>query len=182
MAEETPEAQVVHLTRRRVRIRIPSKRHDRSFFAKAVKELSQRAPAAQMEANPATASILIRCEDDVLSLLGALGGDAPVSITSLTGASAPNIDHIRERVKEFNDKVRRWTGGSSDARTLIFLALLLSAIYQLARGQIFAPAATLLWYAGEALRFWTSQKEALEGETAESERKARFDSSARSYR
>ena len=40
---------------------------------------------------------------------------------------------------------------------LIFAALIASAIYQGARGQMLAPATTLLWYAGEALRFWSSQ-------------------------
>jgi len=50
--------------------------------------------------------------------------------------------------------VRHWTGNAADLRSAIFLALIAGGIYQLLRGNIAAPAATLLWYAGATLRLW----------------------------
>jgi hypothetical protein len=154
---EIPEGHIVHKTKDRVRVKIPARRHDGPFFTNSIQELSRKMPEAKMEANPATATILIRCAD-VTALLGALGGAAaPFWISSQGEDSAPTFEHLRQEMKGLNEKFRHWTGSASDARIYIFLALLLSALYQAARGEIFAPAATLLWYAGEALRFWAPQ-------------------------
>lgn len=45
------------------------------------------------------------------------------------------------------------TGGRGDLRGLIFSLLLLLALAQAARGQVLAPAASLLWYAFDLVRF-----------------------------
>ncbi len=85
----------------------------------------------------------------------ALGGEGdPFAIGEAQETATPEFEQIRLQIQEFNEWFRRWTGGRSDPRLYIFMTLVLGAMIQLARGEVMAPAATLLWYAGEALRVW----------------------------
>ncbi len=151
---DVPQARVVHQTPHRVRVKIPEKRHDETYFRQATQQLSHKMPHAQVEANPTTASILVQ-SPQAGALLAALGGEGdPFQITEWPDEKTPQFEKIRDNVEGFNAWLRQRTGGRNDARLYIFIALLFSAAYQFARGEIMAPAATLLWYAGEALRFW----------------------------
>jgi len=152
--DETPEACVVHETKGRLRLRIPAKRHDAAFFAQLERELLEKMPKARIETNAATASVLI-CSADPRRAVDVLGERAPFRISNEPEESA--FEDTSRRIKGLNEKLARWSGGANDGRILIFAALIASAIYQGARGQMLAPATTLLWYAGEALRFWSSQ-------------------------
>lgn len=55
-----PEAYVAHASMARVRLRIPSRRNDQAYFDSARQRLSARAEVVSLEANPATASLLLR--------------------------------------------------------------------------------------------------------------------------
>jgi hypothetical protein len=154
---EAPHAHVVHHTHDRVRVRIPEKRHDESFFSDTAHRLARKMPEAHIETNPATASVLVTGPNDPWSLLKTLGGDSPFQLGGEDDSQTPRFEQVRDKIKGFNDWFLRQSGGSRDARWYVFLVLIISAIYQLARGEIFAPAATLFWYAGEALRVWTPE-------------------------
>jgi hypothetical protein len=150
-----PEGHVVHLTPRRLRIRIPAKRHHQGFFSTVRQHLSQNSAVERVEVNPITASVLIHTPDSKAFLEG-LGREGPFTIVEqLSGTAQANpIKQVRQQLSEWDKQLQEWTGIRHDARAYIFVALVLSGVYQLARGEIFAPAATLLWYAGEALRLW----------------------------
>ena len=152
---DAPEGLIVHLTPRRVRLRIPAKRHDRQFFSTARQHLSQRSGVQAVEVNPATASILIHSSDSaaVLEALGREGLLTLVEQPTVTAQASP-LEQVRQQLSEWDRQLQEWTGIRHDTRAYIFGALVLSAAYQFARGDIFAPATTLLWYAGEALRLW----------------------------
>ncbi len=150
---ERPDAFVVHKTPSRVRLRIPDRRNDGRFFADALRWL-KRVPGVVAEANAFTSSILLRGEG-VAQALTALGEDAPFEVKDSPQGSGEEIEQLRNQLQTFNEQFARLTGGG-DARAFIIALLVISGIVQMARGNIGPPALTLLWYAGEALRFWPS--------------------------
>lgn len=150
---ERPDAYVVHKTPCRLRLRIPDRRNDENFFANALKWL-KRFPGVEAEANAFTSSILLQGEG-VAQALSKLGEDAPFSVKDSPQGSGEEIEQLRKQLRTFNEQFARLTGGG-DARAFIISLLIISGIVQLARGNIGPPALTLLWYAGEALRFWPS--------------------------
>jgi hypothetical protein len=60
-------------------------------------------------------------------------------------------ESVARKAQRLDGVLRRVTGGQLDVRALAFLALAGGALYQLLRGQILAPAATLGWYAAALL-------------------------------
>lgn len=150
-----------------MRIRVPNKRHDPSFFVDAQRRLGERSSVNSVEINPATGSILLHCAD-ARSLLDELERDAPfVIVERLPSQQAPSLDEVRRRLVSWENDIQSWTGTRQDVRVYLFFALVLSAAYQLARGNIFAPAATLIWYASEALRVWGERGKAANDRAAE---------------
>ncbi|MGJ0508218.1 MAG: hypothetical protein ACR652_14085 [Methylocystis sp.] len=149
---ERPEAYVVHETPSRLRLRVPARRRDNAWFTEARRRLSQALPGARIEANPLTGSILI-CAPDAARGVDAMA-DGPFRLCATPRAEGP-IQNLSAQAEAFNERVRRLSGGFADARTYIVAGLVLTAFVQIARGQVFAPAVTLLWYAGQAIHAWT---------------------------
>jgi hypothetical protein len=152
---DAPEGRVVHLTRKRLRIKVAAKRHDSSFFRTAQELLTGRAAVETVEVNPATGSILIHSSDSAAVMNELKTAGVFVVIEPPPEQPTPSLEQFRQQFVDWNKQLQYWTGTKGDARVYLFLALVLSAIYQLARGNVFAPAATLMWYASEALRVWT---------------------------
>ncbi len=148
---DVPQAYVVHETPSRLRLKVPARRHDKAFFGAASRLLSAKIPAARIDANPVTASILI-CGPDSARLVRELDGSGPFCISA---EPESQIGELGQELKALNQRLLNISAGRIDARAYIVLALIVSAMFQIARGRVFAPAVTLLWYAGEAIRAWT---------------------------
>lgn len=148
---DPPQAYVVHETPSRLRLKVPARRRDRAYFSAASRLLSEKLPAARIDANPLTASILI-CGPDAGRLL-----DRPDDLGPFRISREPEsqVGELGRELQAFNRRLVNVSAGRVDARAYIVLALLVGAMVQIARGRIFAPAVTLLWYAGEAIRAWT---------------------------
>lgn len=63
-----PTAIIEHSMAGRVRVRVPLRRGDVSYFRSAVEKLSEHPEIAGLRANPMTASILIQHETDLSSI------------------------------------------------------------------------------------------------------------------
>jgi hypothetical protein len=152
---DPPVAYVVHETPDRLRLKVPEKRHNANFFLDASRLLAERLPGAQVETNAATASILIRSANssDVCKLLRT---GAPIRLIDREDGPPLQFEELLTQARSVNDRLFQLTGGKADARSYIILALVLSGLIQLARGKVSAPAVTLFWYAGEALRSWAT--------------------------
>jgi hypothetical protein len=132
-----------------VRLRVPTRRHDHEFFTRVVAAL--RPLVAELHVNPATASLLIEDPEEVAL-------DAVLEFARTHGLfEAPNggvlrlAESVVHGARQFDRTVRRVSGGQLDLRALAFLSLLGGALYQLLRGELLAPAATLGWYAAAVL-------------------------------
>lgn len=152
-----PQARVSHLTSSRLRVKIPDRRRDEAFFRRIAERLAAWQSIERVEINPLTASVLVYfsslaallAENAIKNDLFAVALDdpaflAPRSVTEQATEGFAAADRV----------VRRWTAGSADLRGSVLLLLLAGGVYQLLRGNIAAPAVTLLWYAGDMLKLW----------------------------
>jgi hypothetical protein len=154
-----PQARVCHCAAGRLRIKIPEKRRDEAFFATVRERLSAWDSIERIEVNPLTASVLVEFSN-LASLFAenalkndlfevhydafAAEGEAPQALT----------DHAAQAFGKADETIRRWTAGAADLRSAVFVVLVSAGLFQILRGNIAAPAATLLWYAGDMLRVW----------------------------
>jgi ABC-type amino acid transport substrate-binding protein len=150
---DLPQAYVVHETPTRLRLKVPSRRHDKSYFGNVLRALSEKMPGARIDANPTTATILISGPDS-RRIVSAADADVPFRVLD----EAPrtfDLQAVALRFQTFDRRLLALSAGRLDARSFVVLGLVASAMIQISRGRIFAPAVTLLWYAGEAVHAWT---------------------------
>jgi hypothetical protein len=123
-----PVAYVAHASMARVRIRVPSRRHDTAYFSTVVEKLSARPEVISVEGNAATTGLLVRhyCP---LPRLFALAADEGLFAP---GGEMPAAGRAGFANAEFDL-----------ARAVVPLLLGLSAL-QAVRGSVLGPAAGLL--------------------------------------
>lgn len=132
----------------RLRIRVPSKRGDTTFFSSLPDRFANVPGIDGVMTNPVTGSILF-------SFTRPADAD-----TVIKKAQSKRIFKIRENgthtlraqvsggMTELNSRIKGLTGGEIDLWTLSFLGLLGIGVYQIARGNFAAPAwYTAFWYA-----------------------------------
>ena len=157
---ELPQARVRHFTMGRLRVKIPEKRRDEKFFDTVKERLAAWDSVDRVEVNPLTASVLVHFPD-----LGRVFADNALRNDLFTldydaleadFETPAATEWIKQRWTNADLAVRRWTSGTADLRSAVLVTLLVAGTYQLFRGNIAAPAATLLWYAGDMLRIWNT--------------------------
>jgi len=157
---ELSQARVCHLSAGRLRLKIPERKRDEGYFADVARRLGSWDSVDRVEVNPVTGSVLVRFSD-----LAALAADHAsrnelfaLDPAALRMPAAEHLDNFSEQAARTfgaaNRAVQRWMGGATDLRGAIFAALLAGGVMQLLRGNIAAPASTLLWYAGAMIRLW----------------------------
>jgi hypothetical protein len=151
-----PEARITHATANRARLKVPARRHDEAFFRRVEERLKGWRNIDRVAVNPATASILVHFSDPAALMREAMNGNdlfriIPPASQDADGTGRPLLARMQETVAATDGSLRQWTGGSLDLRTAVFAALLLAGVQQLVRGNVAAPAATLLWYAATVL-------------------------------
>lgn len=144
----------VHRTAERLRLRVPDRRHDAAFFSGLGERLSALPGIVEVSGNPVSAGLLIRLdpthEQDPVPAIEAAG---LIQIVAGPPPLSPALTAFRRATQRIDRDLEERTGGSADLRTLAFVLLLALALRQALRGQLLAPAASLLWYAFELLRF-----------------------------
>ena len=157
---DLPVGRVCHLTTGRLRVKIPEKRRDEAFFKTLEQRLVSWDSIERVGVNPLTASVLVHFSD-----LGALFAENAMRNDLFTvDLDAFEAEHAKprqaltewakQRWADADKSLRRWSDGRADIRSAALLALVAGSIFQLFRGQIAPPAATLLWDAGEVLQIW----------------------------
>jgi hypothetical protein len=157
---DLPVGRVCHLTAGRLRVKIPEKRRDEAFFKTLEQRLASWDSIERVEVNPLTASVLVQFPDlGTLFAENAMRNDLfTVDLDELESEHGKPRQALTEWAKQrwgdADKALRRWSDGRADIRSAAFLALVAGCIFQLFRGQIAPPAATLLWDAGEVLQIW----------------------------
>ena len=138
-----------HVSKGRLRLRIPSKKRDSAFFNRLQAVFSAIPGLDQVKVNPLSGSLLVvhsGLPEEMASFVKTLAGLAPKKNSS----KKPNT--IYQRVTgtfhQVNTQIQGFTKGELDVPTLSFIALLAVGIYQISRKNFAAPAwYTAFWYA-----------------------------------
>ncbi|MGO9567981.1 MAG: HMA2 domain-containing protein [Desulfomonilaceae bacterium] len=137
-----PDAHVSHGMARRLRIKIPSKRGEVSYFSTLRERLSGCPGVGEIRVNPQTGSALISYECQRKTIVEF----AREHNLFLLKRSAPRrkslFGNVADTFQGYNQSLKHLTGGEVDIPSLIFVSLVTSGIWQIARGNLAMPA----WY------------------------------------
>jgi hypothetical protein len=146
-------AQVCHRIAGRTRLRVPERRGDAAYFAQVQRALAGQQGVEQCDVNPATASILIEHSASLEALAEYAAQAGLFRLGNLTPEILPGRIRVRLGLRRLDQELTRASNGELDLATLTGASLLALAAVQLLRGQVLAPASTLLWYALATVRF-----------------------------
>ena len=160
------EAVIAHVSRGRVRLKVPEKKHDADFFRALEGQLAGFPGVEKVEANPVTGSVLVlhrlnlRSSEDV-DVLAASSSFSSLLKLVFRNANEPAQPHRGSvslarnwamSLATLNEQITASTGGVVDMPTLAIAGLVAISLRQMRQGVIFIPAMTALWYASSLLR------------------------------
>ncbi len=152
---ERPTAYVVHAIPGRVRVRVPDRKGDAAFFDSIASRLAELPLVTSVTTNPVTGSVLVRFTGDIEALaMRAMMLLDQVQLELSPTPAQPVLKRLRDELAGFDATVRELTGGEMDTHAMAFAGMLALSAVQLFRGNILAPAATMLWYAADLARQW----------------------------
>ncbi len=143
-----PPAYMVHESDGRLRVGVPSKKGHSDYFSRLEEDLSALPGVEFVKGNPISGTVLLvhRISRGAIARYAAQKGH--FALKSPRSQPKPVFVHVAEAFRSWNEGLKRATGGALDLPGAIFLSLVLSGIYQIARGNVRAPAwYTAFWYA-----------------------------------
>lgn len=142
-----PDACVAHTCTGRTRLRIPDRRHDAGYFETVVEGLRSCGWITTVQANPATASIVIQHDVELAEIAHYAAASGLFSLTSLAPSADSALRGASDGLRAISSTVQGMTNGVLDAPSLAYAGLVGLALVQALRGNIAGPATTLLWNA-----------------------------------
>ena len=143
-----PEARITHTISGRLRIKIPSKKGNNSYFESLEQKFSGCDGVQGVKANAVTAGVLLLHNVDINSISKFAEENRLFKVQSLGSERTLLVNRIRNSFEDLNRRTKNLTGGELDIASTAFVSLLSFSIYQIAKGNFFAPAwYTSLWYA-----------------------------------
>jgi hypothetical protein len=136
-----PVANIEHQLPGRVRLRVPSKRGDVSYFERAVKELSRHPAVLELAASPLTGSITLLHSEP----LEAIMETAAHLLSFEAGGSKPGVKGREAK------RIERLTRGASLA-SQVAAGLTGLSLFQTARGNVAGNAVESFWLSFNAQR------------------------------
>lgn len=137
-----PEAHVSHRMSCRLRIKIPSKKGDALYFAALRERLTDCPGVAAVSVSPQIGSALI-LHDCETNEIFAYAKKNELFVRKRSARPHKTLfNSVADTFQGYNRNLKTLTGGEIDIPSLVFLSLIASGIYQIARGNLVAPA----WY------------------------------------
>lgn len=146
-----PEAHVSHAAPGRLRIRVPGRRGDGVYFARAEERFGACPEVHRVAVNPLTGSILIEHTTD-MAAIGRFAENNDLLVLQAAPAVVPLGVTLRAGVVDLDTRVRRAAGGTLDLWSAVSVVYLALACIQLFRGYSMGPATALLWTGLSAMR------------------------------
>lgn len=145
-----PLALVDHDIQGRVRVRIPSKRRDASYFAFLEEKLKKCEGIDALQANPLTGGVLVLHHVDLPTIAQYAKQNELFALAERSSA-APVSLHVATQFRALDQGLQSATAGTIDLSSAAFVGLTLAGMYQLLRRNIWPAGLTLLWYATSVL-------------------------------
>lgn len=140
---------VAHRMPGRIRLRIPDKRRNPSYFSRLQQEVAQLDGVRQVRINADTASVLLEFNGDAAELLARLREhDVDVQLKQEYGSAPRRAAHLPLPAKP----IRLVTGRNIGPMFMFGTALLGIGLVQALRGRVLVPSMSAFWYAVEAFR------------------------------
>jgi hypothetical protein len=137
-----PDAHVYHRMPQRLRIKIPSKKGDVTYFAHLAEKIVACPGVRNARGNPKTASLLIQFECDLADLAVYAQTHRLFSLRHAEPHRRTLFGSVARSFDSYNRDLLKWTGGEFDIPSLVFVSLVISGLIQLYRGSVAMPA----WY------------------------------------
>ncbi|HIJ59942.1 MAG TPA: hypothetical protein HPP56_04940, partial [Nitrospirae bacterium] len=142
------EALVVHNIPGRIRLKIDSKKGNKSFFDKVMDSLVGIKEIQKIEINPTTGSIIIYSNESSDSIIRLMKEQKLFHIVEKNISTRRIHGSFKGAYNEIDKKIKTLTAGELNLADAAFLGLLGMGIYQIQRGNFTAPAwYTAFWYA-----------------------------------
>jgi hypothetical protein len=144
-----PEAHIVHRTPERLRIRIDEKKGDLSYFSTLKDKFSRYRSFENITENHLTGSLLfVEKRIDADAIFEFAESNHLFDLRNTLEETQPLSQRVVQPIRKFDSRLNRFTKGEIDLSGFIFMILLVSGIFQIARGNFAAPPwYTAFWYA-----------------------------------
>lgn len=142
---------LVHVCPGRFRVKLPARRGDPDFFVRASSGLQAHPMVRSCSANPRTASILVLHEGTAGRLLNYAAQRGLFQVQHLQGGPSRIAADVRGNVARVDEVIRQVSAGNLNLRSAGAALLLVMATVQVGRGEIWGPAASLVWDALQLL-------------------------------
>jgi hypothetical protein len=143
-ASEVPllTAEVVHRTNGRLRVKVPAKKGDSAFFEAAAEKLAECPGVEKVEVNPVTASILFALSTTPERINRFAERKGLFRLAPWRPVRKTIFADVADLFRKWNRALKESSGGDLDIPSLVFVSLVISGVYQIARGNLSMPA----WY------------------------------------
>jgi hypothetical protein len=147
-------------------LRIAGRRRDLPFFLALYDHLRHAPGVEEVTMNPATGSVLLRFDQRRRNtLFGALADSPMIALDDQSTFGLWNRRDGKETGRI--DRFLAFGGGSAaDPRTILLLVMLWLAVRQVIKGQLLAPAVTLVLYGLEHLLLFKRNRDAAESRSS----------------
>jgi len=144
-----PEAHIGNSAPGRLRIRIPAKKGQSSYFSDLLDKLSRDKSFEKLEVNHITGSVLFLGKDvDVVAIAEFAAANNLFRLETGQLYPVPLSSKVASPVGKLSNCLHRFTGGELDLQGMAVLALLGVGLYQIIKGNLRAPPwYTAFWYA-----------------------------------
>jgi hypothetical protein len=146
----SPKATISHQTSSRLRLRIPAKRRDATYFSALQEELSHCLGVVRVETNAVTGSVLVHHRSDPQAVLDYAEERQLFSAgTEKDSKSQPNpiSDRLSRQFAKVNQSLGDLTRGEIGLGDVALLSLIGFGVFQIFKKKILPDGVTLLWYA-----------------------------------
>jgi len=137
-----PEAHVSHRMSCRLRIKIPSKKGDVSYFSTLRDQLSGGPGVEEISVNPQIGSALVFHTCKTRELIEFAEKNGLFHLKRATRVRRTLFGNVADTFRGYNKNLQKATGGELDIPSLVFLSLIISGVWEIARGNLALPA----WY------------------------------------
>jgi hypothetical protein len=146
-----PDAYVSHTAPGRLRLSVPACKGDVRFFQETGRRLGEMPGVIHAEGRATTGSLVIRHHGNADRLIRHAETEGLFALHPSSPPARPLTAELGDLMDGADRRLARLSGGRLSVLSVLFVVLAGSAVVQGLRGRVAAPAATLGWYALNAL-------------------------------
>lgn len=141
------EAEIVHQLPGRLRLRVPQRRGDATYFGTLEHSLSRCPGVQSLEVNPRTGSVLLYHDVEAEAIAEYGRANELFTVGERGGQRAQPTARTVDVFRALDSRLQQETAGAWDLRELAFVFLSASGLVQTARRNVWPAGVSLLWYA-----------------------------------